>query len=395
MRVFDLADRRARLARRHHLAPGARAPDVESAAGALIGLHATDPATVYLSAWARVDGMSSADLDRALYVDRSLVKHLAMRRTLFVFPERSLPAVQAAASARVADSESRRLIRDVEGAGLFEDGKHWLDRASAAVLATLSGGRQATSSELRAEIPALQGAIMYGEGRSWGGAAPIGPRVLTTLSAKGLIVRATNQGGWNVSRPRWAATESWLGHPIADLDPAEARAALVRHWLFSFGPGSVQDIKWWLGSMLGAVRAALVDVGAVEVDLHGQPGYLLPDDLEPVRPVEPWAALLPGLDPTTMGWFDRAWYLGEHRGDVFDSTGNAGPTAWWDGRIVGGWHQTDRCEVVLDLLEKVDAHATRTLEERAGRLTDWLVQTRVTPRFPSPLSRSGTRPRGG
>ena len=46
-------------------------------------------------------------MERALYVDRSLVKHLAMRRTLFVFPRESLEFAQAGASNRVADLERR------------------------------------------------------------------------------------------------------------------------------------------------------------------------------------------------------------------------------------------------------------------------------------------------
>ena len=336
VRAFDPSERRARLARRHHLGPGMQAADVESATAAIVCLHATDPATVYLSAWARVNDMTVPDLDKAMYVDRSLVKHLAMRRTLFVFPRKSLGAVQAGASARVADAESRRLIREVEKAGLFDNGEEWLGQASVAVLAALADGHEATSSELRAEIPLLEGAVTYGEGRSWGGQAPIGPRVLTTLSAGGQIVRGSNRGDWTISRPRWVATRAWLGHEIEEIDPAEARAALVGDWLRAFGPGTLDDVKWWLGSTLGGVRAALVDVGAVEVDLHGKTGYVLPDDLDPVGPVEPWAALLPGLDPTTMGWFDRDWYLGDHRPHVFDSTGNGGATAWWDGRIVGG-----------------------------------------------------------
>jgi len=385
--TLGVAERRARLARRQLLAQESRATGVESATAAMLCLHATDPATVYLSAWARVGHMAVADLDRALYVDRSLVKHLAMRRTLFVFPAEILPVVQAGASRRVAEAERKRLTREVEKAGLFEDGASWLEQASAAVLAKLADGREATSSELRKDIPLLQGAIAYGEGRAWGGQAPIGPRVLTTLSAGGQIVRATNDGAWNVSRPRWSTVRSWLGSEIAEVDEAEARATLVSLWLRSFGAGTVQDAKWWLGSTLGAVRKALADVGAVEVDLHGRPGYVLPDDLEPTEPVEPWAALLPGLDPTTMGWFDREWYLGSHRAEVFDSTGNGGSTAWWDGRIVGGWHQTESGEVVVDLLEKVDARALRALEQEAGRLTEWLAGVRVALRFPSPMSK--------
>jgi Winged helix DNA-binding domain len=387
-------ERRARLARRHRVAPGVRAETVEEAARSLVCLHGTDPATVFLSAWARVDGMTVADLERALYAERSLVKHLAMRRTLFVFPRELLGIAQAGASDRVAASERPRLIRDVEKAGLFDDGERWLAKASERVLAALSGGREATSSELRAEIPLLEGAISYGEGKSWGGQFPIGPRVLTTLSAAGQIVRATNDGGWAVSRPRWASMRSWLGEELPRPSEAVGVAGLVERWLRAFGPGTVADIKWWLGTTVAAVRRALAGVGAVEVDLNGKPGYLLPDDLAEAEPVEPWPALLPPLDPTTMGWYERDWYLGPYKQQLFDTSGNAGPTVWWDGRIVGGWRQTEGGEVVLQLLEDVGADGIQALEREAARLTAWLDGKRVLPRFPSPLSRELAREPG-
>ncbi len=386
MRIVDVAERRARLAQRHRLAPRTRAGDVVEATRSMVCLHGTDPATVYLSAWARVDDMTAADLDRALYVDRSLVKHLAMRRTLFVFPRESLGFAQAGASDRVADGERRRLIRDVEKAGLHRDGASWLAEAGTRVLAALSDGREATSSQLRDEIPLLEGAIAYGEGRSWGGKAPVGPRVLTTLSAAGLIVRATNAGAWTTSRPRWASMRSWLGGELAPPSAAEGAAQLVAAWLRTFGPGTAADIKWWLGSTVSAVRRALADIGAVEVEVDGGVGYLMPDDLEAPDVVEPWGALLPPLDPTTMGWYQRDWYLGPYRAQLFDTSGNAGPTVWWDGRIVGGWRQTDAGDVVLQILEDIGSDGLRVVENEAARLTDWLGGTRVLPRFPSPLS---------
>jgi hypothetical protein len=163
---------------------------------------------------------------------------------------------------------------------------------------------------------------------------------------------------------------------------------LVRRWLRAFGPATVEDLKWWLGSTMTAVRAALADVGAVEVDMDGRPGVVLPDDLDPVGPVAPYAALLPGLDPTTMGWFEREWYLGPHRPQVFDSNGNAGATAWWDGRVVGDWHQTDSGDVAVHRLEDVGAEATAALDAEAARLTAWLGGARIAARFPSPLAKS-------
>jgi hypothetical protein len=392
VRTFDVGERRARLARRHRLAPGSKATDVVDAATSMVCLHATDPATVYLSASARVvDGMTVEDMDQALYEDRMLVKHLAMRRTLFVFPRASMSVVQAGASDRVAETERRRLVRDVERAGLHRDGERWLSDAWTHVLATLADGRQASSSELRREIPLLEGSIMYGEGKSWGGQVPVGPRVLTTLSAAGHIVRATNDGTWTVSRPRWASMEAWLGAPIEPLPEAEGVATLVELWLRAFGPGTVADIKWWLGSTLTAVRRALRDLPAVEVDLDGQPGYVLPDDLATTDPAEPWAALLPSLDPTTMGWLERDWYLGRHKAQLFDANGNAGPTVWWDGRIVGGWRQNDAGEVVVQMLEDVGSDGQRAIGREASRLSDWLGGVSALPRFPSPLSKRRDR----
>jgi Winged helix DNA-binding domain len=388
MRTIDVEERRVRLARRHRLATGERARDVVEAARSVVALHATDPASVYLSAQARLAEMTVADLDRALYRDRSLVKHLAMRRTLFVFPRDTMGDAQAGASKRVEGAERRRLVRLVESEGLRTRGEAWLAEASREVLAALSGGREASSTELRREIPLLEGSVAYGEGKSWGGNVPIGPRVLTVLSAAGKIVRASNDGSWFTSRPRWARMEDWLGEEVAAPPEPEGVAGLVERWLRAFGPGTAADLKWWLGSTVTAVRRALADVGAAEVELGGGNGYVLPDDLEPPEPVEPWAALLPPLDPTTMGWYERDWYLGAHRQQLFDSAGNAGPTIWWDGRIVGGWRQDGAGDVVVQMLEDVGGDALRAIEDEAARLTEWLGGTRVLPRFPSPLFRA-------
>jgi Winged helix DNA-binding domain len=390
LRRIDPNERRARLARRHRLAPGQRARDVVEAARSMVCLHGTNSSTVFLSTWARVEGMTVPDLDRALYADRSLVKHLAMRRTLFVFPRETLSAAQAGASDRVAAAERRRLVRHVENAGLFEDGERWLADASKEVLAALTGGREATSSELRAEIPLLEGSIVYGEGKSWGGRMSVAPRVLTTLAAAGQVVRASNDGVWTANRPRWASMESWLGEEIPRCSEAEGVARLVEAWLRAFGPGTEADIKWWLGSTFTSVRRALADLGALDVELEGEPGHVLADDVEAVEPVEPWAALLPTLDPTTMGWKERDWYLGPHASALFDSAGNAGPTVWWDGRVVGGWSQRRDGEISYRLLEDVGSDAKAAVEAEAGRLEAWLGDVRLSPGFLPPFQRALT-----
>jgi hypothetical protein len=102
---------------------------------------------------------------------------------------------------------------------------------------------------------------------------------------------------------------------------------------------------------------------------------------------EPAAALLPTLDPTTMGWKERDWYLGPLGPTLFDSTGNAGPTVWWGGRVVGGWSQRRDGEIVFELLVDVGAEAARAVEAEAERVAAWLGDVRFSPGFLPPFQR--------
>ncbi|WP_319444846.1 MULTISPECIES: winged helix DNA-binding domain-containing protein [unclassified Mycobacterium] len=387
MRSFSVDERRARLARRHLLVEGT-GRHVADVTHEMVGLHATDPATPYLSLWARIPGFRVADLDTALYEAKTVVKHLAMRRTLWVVSAGDLPAVQSAASDRVAANERKKLIADVVAAGIAADGDTWLAAASTAVLAQLAEHGHASARELRSALPELAGSYDPAPGKRWGGTTPVSPRVLTVLAVQGHLVRGPNEGTWTTSRPRWVASAQWLGSALDTVDHDAARAALVGNWLRAFGPATVNDVKWWFGHTLTWAREALRDVGAVEVDVDGTSGYVMPDDLEPEPKAEPWCALLPGLDVTTMGWQDRDWYLGAHKGQVFDRNGNGGPTAWCNGRIVGGWGQDADGRVAVQLLEQLDAKSSKALSRKANELTEWLNGVRVNARFPSPLSKS-------
>lgn len=390
MRHVDDDERRARIARRHGLAPWSRLPDPEAATTAMTVLHATEPASVHLALHARVSDLTVAEVERALYADRSLVKQLAMRRTLFVFPRQLLPAAWGSASARVAAQQHAALGKEIRRQGLAADPDAWLDRACAAVLERLADGCELTSRELREQVPELTGRLVIAPDKSYGGELPIAPRVLTLLGARGDVVRGHNDGHWRLQRPRWVRAEAWLGRRPSRLPAEEGYAELVRRWLVTFGPGTETDLVWWLGATKGIVRDALVRVGAVQVSLdRDQTGWLLPEDQEPVEEVAPWAALLPVLDPTTMGWKQRDFYLDPgHTPYLFDGNGNAGSTAWWNGRIVGCWVQHPGAEVRVVLREDVGADGRAALETEAVRLTQFLDGARIAPGFTSEQMRS-------
>ncbi len=383
MQPIELAERRRRLVVRHRL--NAPRSSVESLAEQLVGLHSSDPATVYLAARARIAGFEVEDLEEALYDHRSLVRVLGMRRTMFVVPPDLAAVIEAACTVTYARPERRRLIRLLEEQGVAADGAAWLRRVERKTLRALGEAGEATANELRRMVPELTQRLAFGEGRSWGGTMGVSTRVLYLLATEARVVRARPRGSWLSSQYRWTATDRWLEGGIPRLPAAVARSDLARRWLRAFGPGTFRDLQWWTGWTARATRAALKAVEVVEVDLDGAVGYLLPDDLSPTDLVEPTAALLPALDPTVMGWKDRDWYLGGHGPALFDRNGNAGPTVWWQGRIVGGWGQRPDGSVATHLLEEVGAEASSLIGAEAARLTEWLGAVRVTPRFRTPL----------
>lgn len=385
MRLIDDAERRARLARNHALV--VPAPTVADAARSVVALHATEPATPYLSVRARAEGFVREDLERELWEHRSLVKQLAMRRTMFVFPRELYPAALGAPSERVALQELAKIAKDVVGGGVAADGAAWLGDARAAVLEALRG-RELSAQELRETVPELVGQITRFEGKKYGGDQHLAPRALTWLGAAGDIVRAHNASHWRVNRNLWARTDEWFGAPVERTDIAIGYVTLLREYLRAFGPVTETDVVWWFGATKSAMRQALRDAEAVEVELErGRTAWLLPDDVEPPEPGEPWAALLPALDPTPMGWKERDFYIDESFApSIYDRAGNAGTTAWWDGRIVGAYVQEDDGAVALVLGPDAGPDARAALEVEAARLGEWMNGERVNSLYKSPIT---------
>lgn len=352
----------------------------------MAALHSTDPATPFISAWARVPGFAVRHLEDVLYEERTLIRMHSIRRTLFVFDVADAPAFWAGATADIARKERERLVGMVSPVVGEGRAAAYLDDLAARVVAAL--GRQTLATrELSAVVPGFSDEIEVGSGK-WVTRQPVGNRLLLVLGMEGVLVRARPMGSWRASQYRWAVTEEWLGAPLPELDAEEARAAMLRRYLETHAPATLTDIRWWTGWTAKAAREALGAVEAVEVALEdGSVAYQLPGDPGVGRDARGVIAFLPSLDSSTMGWKERGWYLSSYRDQLFDSVGNAGPTVWVDGRIVGGWGQKGDGTVVYELLEEVPKRTADRIAAEAAALTEWLGERVVMPRFPSPLGR--------
>lgn len=383
---IDTAERRRRLAVRHHLAPACPAADVATAASDQVGIYASDPVSVYLGLLARTRPMERTQVEQALYDDRSLLKLLGMRRTMFVVPRDLAVTVNSAATAAIAARERKRTIDMVASADVVEgDVEAWLNEVEAQTLATLDELGQATASQLTRRVPGLRVQIPFGAGKKWSGQVGVSTRLLFLLAAEARIIRGRPQGSWTSSLYNWAPIAAWLGAPLERMPTAGAQADLARRWLGTYGPGRLRDLAWWAGWTVAETRKALAAAGAVEVALDEGTGLALADDLEGTPDGGPWVALLPALDSTTMGWTDRDWFMGRLTPRLFDRNGNAGPTIWADGRVIGGWTQRRDGEVVWQVLEDAGADAERAIRAEASRIEEWFGATRVVPRFRTPL----------
>ena len=352
----------------------------------IVAFHATDPSSVFLAAWARLRKPTVSNIEQALYDDRSLVRMLGMRRTMFVVPADLAPVVQSACTNDIAVTERKRLVQLLTESGVADAGA-WLDGVNESTVRILAGLGEASATQLAALEPRLRQKLAPGGRKQYGPPAAITTFVLMRLAAEGRIVRGRPSGSWMSGQYKWSPMEIWLPDGLAQLPAEVARVELARRWLRAFGPATAADLKWWTGWTAGRVTQALKEIGAVEVDLDGATGFVLPDDLETPRKVAPWVALLPGLDPTVMGWVRRDWYLGSHASALFDRTGNAGPTIWSDGRVVGGWAQRKSGEIAYRLLEDIGKQAEKEVAGEAERLQSWLGNARVTPRFRTPMER--------
>jgi len=362
---------------------------VEQVVESLIALHATDPATVYLSVLARNPHTTLAGIGAALNESRSLVRWMAMRRTLFVLPRGWVPIVQAAASMGVAATLRRQLVRHliVKGTDPAVDGdvEAWLADVEATVVAALRRRRVATALQLSRAEPRLRTSILpqaKSEVRQ-----NVTSRLLVLMATEAKLVRGEPLGGWTSRRNQWEPISSLWPDGLPVLTTAAAQVDLARRWLHVFGPAPLADLEWWTGWTKAATRAAVAGLDLQEVDLDGAAAVALADDPLTATEQPPSVILLPSLDPTPMGWKRRDWFFGIDQTAVFDRFGNIGPTVWWDGEIVGGWGIRPDGTVVTRLLADRGAEVARRAADAAAVLQQRINNTVVVPSFRTPLER--------
>jgi hypothetical protein len=307
------------LARHSLVRPGA---SIEDIATGLVGLHNTTQPTPYLSMRARRNGFTRPQLDELMWVKWRLARLRGMRLTIFVFP-RDLLEIAAAATRHISEPLAARWLAE---SGITPEE---FERLAAAVEEALDDG-PLTSRALRRELGVPQSVDL--------------PGVIGRMCDVGRLVGGAPPRSWRSSVRQYHRWADVL--PEVDLHrwrEADAIRELIRRYVRSYGPVTVDDISWWTGFTKGRCRRALEGLTVEEVAITTWPGPLYRTAGDPIAE-DPGDAIraLPLLDPYVQGYRDRHRFLDPNRhGFVFDGGGNSAPTLLHRGRIIGVWQVSD------------------------------------------------------
>lgn len=356
---------------------------------ALLTVHSSDPATVFLTVGARLGSPEISVVERALYQDRSLVRHHAFRRTLWVMAPATADAAHSSATAKIAAAERRTLLRIVTEspeipADTPEQAADWCGEALEQMRAGIEADGPMTTREIGRRLPHLTVPLTLGAGTKHVAQAAAHTRILLLAGFEAELVRTKPASSWNSAEYAWANAGVWLARQLGSMAVADASAVVLQSWLERFGPATESDMRWWTGWTLTQLRRALDDIEAEPVDMaEDGPGWVAAGDHDVPDPGTS-VALLPGLDATTMGWKERSWYLSsaaEQR--TFDRWGNAGPTIWRNGEVIGGWAQRDDGTVAYELFADLGVSDRQRLDDEIERFRAFVGNTRVRVRFPA------------
>jgi hypothetical protein len=371
---------------RHALASPSGALDPAGVASLLCGAHAQILTAAEFSIGRRIAGATRADVRRALWEDRTLVKTFGPRGTVHLLPAADLPMWTGALSALPSSVPQH------------PEGVRFTAGQAAEVIAAIDDALADTG--LAAEGPGRAVA----EGLTAEGVAAEGLTVDELTEAV-----AERAGPWAVERtmdafqdkwPRWRQLTSTAAHRgvlcfgpdrgrkvtyshprrwLPGFSPADGEAALralVLRYLHAYGPATPQHFARWLAippryavELFGRLASDGADVQRVALD--GEPAWVAAGDTGTPSGPHHGIRLLPYFDPYVVAGQPRArLYPGAAAARALTPSGQAGnyPVLLVDGVVGGVWHQRRsgrKVALTVEPLAELTASQRRQLDEEA------------------------------
>lgn len=315
---------------RHHLIERAPVEEAVEVIEDMLGLNAQGALNYQISLWNRVADLDRGFIPRALYEDRSLVRSWFMRDTVHIVPSALFSTLRVALRSGLMEEWNRWTVRT----GAKEAPESW-EPLYQQVLDILAGG------------PLTRNEVLERTGRSGTDAKRDLHRLIREMSLRGLLCNAESSGPWyHNTQHRFARVDRWLPDvEYGSVTEDEAKAALARRYLRSYGPASVSDFAYWAGMKVRETNPIFEGISnsLAEVTVSGQRRKLLilEEDTQSLLDADRGpnvARLLPKFDALIMGHRDKTRFIDPStRSSIFLPTAEVAATMLLNGMIEGVW----------------------------------------------------------
>jgi len=349
--------------RRNHLSDAApEDQDAVTICRDMCGVQAQVMSAAYLQLWTRNHAITRAQIENALWKTRTLVKTSLMRQTLHLIPTDEFPLYIAA----LRPSRFAQAMRVMERCGITPDESAALIPL---IMETLSAGPLSRPAIAAAIRPKASKRVRFWMENSWS--------LVRLPVAEGLICYGRGEDNAIV----FIRTDHWLPKLKLELmSPVEAQGALLRKYLRSYGPATVNDFSHWAGIPMQEVRSlpALLKPELVEIPSNKKNCLLLREDVEVLnsRAVAKGSIrLLPLFDSYLLAHREKDHLLSaKHYKRVYRNQGWISPVVLINGAIAGVWShklQGKRLLVNIEPFGKLSKAERTGIERQAESLADY------------------------
>jgi len=322
MSEFDKLTINKSILKKHHLTEASQIDDILKIVEDLCGLHATGTIEPYIQVFIRSKNFHKEDLDAELYIKKTLGKIRGMRKTLFIFTKGLMQIVHPFAKTLTEDREQKYLeYRNISSEEYKELSQEILDLLQKEELST---------SQIKQKVKTKKDLVA----------------VISVMCDQMHLIRGKPISSWKDRRLLYAPFRTYFPDiSLTKYTETEALKLLIKKYIHSYGPVTVDDIVWWSGvtktklnSIISQLETELADIRISDLDYDY---FLVSSDinsLEKSNSQQTTVNLLPLLDPYMMGYRHRERYVNMNRYEyIFDRSGNATQVVLQDGYVIGIW----------------------------------------------------------
>ena len=289
----------------------------------LLGLHATNNTTPYISLFCRGRGFTTKELHEILYESKNIAKIRCIRGTVFFQYQSLIPIMHAA----TFEYRQKQMQKRLDHFNITQE----VTSKYSERMRVLLKDNPLTTKEIRKELQTkdeLSSILMH-------------------LADIGVIVRSKPRKNWMDRMHTYELLEETVPNvDINSITKEDAQNELIRKYVEKYGPVSEKDISWWTGfnktfvkNILStlAEKITIINIKSQNADFFVTKGDAnILQDLNPLH--ESVISILPCLDPYIMGYKIRNRYVEEYGKEyIFDRSGNATNCITLNGKITGIW----------------------------------------------------------